>query len=201
MTAKLMSRDRDLIAVLSSKINVLSFEQAMRAWWDRSGDPKGTVSRRLRTLDKDNHVHVFEAVACSDPKFTDAIVTWSPGDPSPALEAVVEIAKRRAARGTSKRRFVATSRAKATILANGPPELAAHELCLSGLFLRVRNLDSDDADQWRLAPGFGDPRFARAMIGAGGEARHLEVAHSGLVQSIEAILSHCRADGASLEIW
>lgn len=156
MTAKLMSRDRDLIAALSSKINVLSFEQAMRGWWDRTEDPKGTVSRRLRTLDKDNHVYVFEASTCFDPQLEAPLATWTPGDPVPNLDAAIEAARRRVTRNTTKRRFVSVSRAKAALLAEGPPELAAHELALSSLFLRVRREDPDDASRWQLAPGVSD---------------------------------------------
>lgn len=191
MTVKLQARDRELISVLASQVNVLSFEQVARGWWGRTEDPKGTVSRRLRTLAGDSHVHVFEVVAGPEFEFTGPLLEWAPGETPRGTIGLAEAVERRSRVATGKRRLVATSRAKAALLAEGPPELATHELNLSALYLHLRN----ELEGWKVVPGSADPRYSAAIDASG---RRYEVASRPLLGKLDA-LGRSSKDGGS--VW
>jgi len=191
MTAKIQSRDRELIAALSTQVNVLSFEQVARGWFGRTEDPKGTVSRRLRTLAKDNHLHVFEAVSGPEFEFTAPLLEWS-GAAKPAnTAALAEVVERRSTLPTSPRRFVAVSRAKAALLADGPAELVTHELNLATLFLRLRG----EHDGWKVVPGAADPRFSASTDSTG---HRIEVASRSLLGKLDAL---GRGSKGGVSVW
>ena len=191
MTSKFQSRDRELLAALSTQVNVLSFEQVARGWFNRTEDPKGTVSRRLRTLAKDNHLHVFEAVSGPEFEFTAPLLEWSGGAKPANPATLLEVVERRAALPTERRRFVATSRAKAALLAEGPTELVTHELNLATLFLRLRA----EHEGWKVVPGAADPRFSAATDSTG---HRLEVASRGLLGKLDAL---GRGSKAGVSVW
>jgi hypothetical protein len=191
MTVKLMSRDRELISSLDSQINILSFEQVARGWWGRTEDIKGSVSRRLRTLAKDGHLHVFEAVCGPEFEFSGPLLEWTQGAPLPNTDGLLDVAARRAASPTSKHRFVASSRAKAALVANGPPELATHELNLAALFLRLR----DEVDGWRVVPGAIDSQFSAALDSSG---RRYEIARRPISDKVVEVVGRCQE---GLEVW
>jgi hypothetical protein len=191
MTVKLQARDRELMSALSSQVNVLSFEQVARGWWGRTEDPKGTVSRRLRTLARDSHVHVFEVVTGPEVEFTSPLVEWAPGEAPKNTGALTEAVERRSRAATGMRRLVATSRAKAALLAEGPPELATHELNLSALYLHLR----PELDGWKVVSGSADPKFSAAIDASG---RRFEVASRPLLGKLDALARACRAGGS---VW
>lgn len=191
MTVKIQGRDRELLAALSTQVSVLSFEQVARGWFGRTEDPKGTVSRRLRTLAKDHHLHVFEAVSGPEFDFTGPQVEWAFGAQPPNPAALLEVVERRRTLSTRSRRFVAASRAKAALLAERSPEVLTHELNLATLFLRLRA----EREGWKAVPSLVDPRLSAAIDASGDR---IEVASPALMGKLEALV---RASIAGLSIW
>ena len=191
MTAKLLRRDRELISTLDTQVNLLSFEQVARGWWGRTEDIKGSVSRRLRTLAKDSHLHVFEAVGGPEFEFSTALLEWDQGAPPPSTDGLLDVAASRASLPTSKRRFVATSRAKAALIAEGPPELATHELNLAALFLRLRG----EVEGWKVVPGETDSRFSAALDSAG---RRYEIARRPFIDNLNIAFGQFKV---GVDVW
>ena len=191
MTVKLQSRDRDLIAALDSHVKALSFEQVGRGWWGRTEDPKGSVSRRLRTLASGGHLSVFEAAAGAELDLAAPVLDVSAGQDLPELDGLLRVANERSRLPTSKRRFVSTSGGKAAVLADGSPDLATHELNFAALYLRLRG----DVDGWRVVPSIFDARLTAALDAQG-------VRYEVLCRPIPGDLAHLEAAcGAGLQVW
>jgi len=191
MTVKLQSRDRDLIAVLDSHVKALSFEQVGRGWWGRTEDPKGSVSRRLRTLASGGHLSVFEAAAGPELDLAAPILEVEAGQNLSGFDDLQRTASERSRLPASKRRFVSTSGGKATVLADGSPDLATHELNFGAMYLRLRG----DVEGWRLVPSLFDSRMTAALDADG-------VRYEVLCHPISCDLDRLKAAcGAGLQVW
>jgi len=191
MTVKLQSRDLDLIAVLDSHVKALSFEQVSRGWWGRMEDPKGSVSRRLRTLASGGHVSVFEAAAGPELDLAAPIIKVVAGESVTGLDDLQRVVSERSRQPTSKRRFVSTSGGRAAILADGSPDLATHELNFAALYLRLRG----DVDGWRIVPSLFDSQVTAALDSEG-------VRYEVLCRPISCDQDLQKATrGAGLQVW
>ncbi len=188
MTAKLMKRDRDLIGALSTKVRVLTFEQAMRGWWARTEDPKGTVARRLRTLHAEGHLVVFDAQGPDPSLPSDPLLTWSPGEPEPDIDVALNAARQRAEAPPKKQRLVTSTRSVAEAL--GATGVLAHELQFAEVFMRC----FEPSTEWQMHPrGEALPATWASLD----DGVRVEVAHHWIRDTLES----CRINGSALKVW
>ena len=191
MTVKLQSRDRDLIAALDSRVEVFSFGQVGRGWWGRTEDPKGSVSRRLRTLARDGHVHVFETASGPEFDLIEPIFDSSSGTATPDFDAIRRVAADRSRSATTKCRFVSTSRGKAALMAEGAADMATHELNFATLYLRLR----EEVEEWRTTASLFDSQMTAALDS---EGDRYEVVCSANIRNLEALVADC---STGLQVW
>lgn len=206
----LTERDREILLALTHKVRVLSLGQIARTWWHgTSGDQ---ARRRLAGIVAGGFLERLTVNAHPELALNEPLFEWQPGGEPPnvyALEYRLRSRFREHARPTLL--YYATRRAAASFGGAGGrlkhPLQTDHDLHVSTVYLRLREIDPETAAAWVSEDLFAKERRRQKLPDAilrdddGGIRRVIEFAGRYDAARLKAFHADCASRGTPYELW
>ena len=84
----LTPRDHDILDTLTLRVRVLTLDQVVRTWWTGYAHGRQSALRRLRELECEGKIDLFEMLAHPELPLVAPVVAWRPRDPEPDFDKV-----------------------------------------------------------------------------------------------------------------
>jgi len=84
----LTARDDEILDTLTLRIRILTLEQVVRTWWPGYAHGRQAALRRLRELESEGMIQLFEMIAHPELPLEAPVVAWRPRDPEPDFDKV-----------------------------------------------------------------------------------------------------------------
>lgn len=147
-------REREIVAALSAKIRMLSFEDIVKTWWPSSKSAATNARRRLSELVEARILARERAFARPRLPLTEPVFRWKPGQDAPAFgELSWKLKSRWAEEPREITVYLATRRAAGIFggTADGRiknPSQTTHDIHLGALYLKLRRETPSLAAGW-----------------------------------------------------
>ncbi len=154
VSVQLSERDRQLLAILTRKIRVLTIEQIARTWFHNSDNPKAAAKRRVKRMSEAGWLATKTMLAHPEILLEEPVFKWLPGNESPGFGQIAYRLKARWNQSPVSTSFVlATSQAGRTFggyVADRAPRQseASHDLHLAQVYLLYRVDRPASAKRW-----------------------------------------------------
>lgn len=206
------TRDRDILAVLTQKVRVLSVAQVARTWWRTATRSEAGALRRLKELEGEGLASVFQVLARPELELASPVLVWSPGEPAPDFASLAyQLRARWREPLKSTAVAMATERAGHWLGGAGGRRPRAsetsHDLSLGALYLKFRSERPADARTWtseallyNRESGSGE-RLPDAMVGTRRRRRVVELGGSYTAEHLHSLHGYCVAKSLPYEVW
>lgn len=211
----LTTRDDEILDTLTLRVRVLTLEQVVRTWWPSLAHGRQSALRRLRELESEGNIRIFEMLAHPELPLVDPVVAWRPRDPEPGFD---KVAYRLATRWTlPPTRHTALIATRKTGLHYGGwggrhprPTERTHDLHMAALYLLKRAENPAVSRHWQSEEKLREHRKSEKYD----ERQHLpdailtrpkriaiEFGGSYKVEKLRSFHYYCQRIGLPYEMW
>lgn len=84
----LTTRDDEILDTLTLRVRVLTLEQVVRTWWPSYTHGLQSALRRLRQLEGEGSIRIFDMLAHPELSLVEPVFTWRAREPAPDFDKV-----------------------------------------------------------------------------------------------------------------
>ena len=187
--------------------------QIGRTWWSEAKAPAEAAMKRLRELERTDHLRRYVVMSHPELALRAPVVTWSPGDPEPELGPVAyRLQTRWTLAPAAKVTFLATDRTAnqfgGDVRALPKEGEQTHDVHISTVYLWYREHRPDEAADWRSeawvkksrpdAPG---EKLPDAMIRRANSAKVIEFGGAYPKERLIAFHEFCKRRAVPYDLW
>jgi hypothetical protein len=211
-SVQLTIRDREIVASLTGKIDLVDVCQAARTWWQDNAAGRECAEKRLRQLANAGELCTLSLRIHPELPLNAPVWAWNPGEPLPPFGV---ISYRLRARWSEPLRwitaFAASKRSARQRAGRGGrlprPIQATHDLHVSAIYLRLLRQDPTEAAGWVSEHVFASLRKGKKLPDAEIQDRYgrtlkvIEFGGSYPPERVKTVHEDCERRGVPYELW
>ena len=210
---QLTERDTEILECLTHKVRMFSLEQVGKTWWWGNKHGTSNAEKRLRVLEKQGLVEIFNVLSHPEIELKKPLVLWRSGLPQADFAKISYQLKQRWPNAHLNTPVViATSKTATRFGGHGGrrPRRAemTHDIHVSAVFLNFKSLRSKDAKLWVSEDEFNAHRDKQkgdklpdAVLERSGGLYAIEFGGAYEKAKLEAFHAWCEKKQMPYEIW